>query len=686
MADGAARSGSDCMRRHATMTPAMKVQGACPQCFLCLLMVGMGVVRPLAAQALYSEPLGNGSELLVIAEPLADVTTVVWPAIDDGDVSSRAITSGDLTLIADLEAALSEETTDAAPAVFIVVGGAPVPELRGLLDRVLANRSPSQRPDPAPKTEVQGRFERRLGRPGSDAEIRLEVHLPPPADPSRSTVEVLWSLLPELLNDGLEGVRTRTDGDLGLLEARTESEMADIAHRRLELELARIAENPSLRPERVAAATQRLLVQRRALLERHPDAAHFLLELWIEGGVDAVREFLFAVEGVTLEKVRVAAQQWLPQHPGNIVIVLPPRSYRPRFAEPPQIVQLDSGLTAAVLERSGASLATLCMRPVVVPDLDYELAATVLSRLARELRDDQERPGWIWVNADPPQLELALSAGEFVRLGEVLQAALGRVADDRQPVMAEGGSARRRALRLMAEFLGVAEGMQLSPASLLRPGNLALGLVAEDGETAADALHKFWAQEDLPQVVATSRPVAPVPRTREAAAGGESALVVDLELGAAGDEVVATVLAEVLNRRAAEIFEVSIDVLQPFVPGHRVVLLVASASLPFDELESQLVRGWPALTAPIVEEELVGVRREVAALSSAAWSGATGRARRCAAVAAGAVQWRPTSDLEMSILAVPAESVNSALAGVADWKSLHNTGAGALPIVELDQD
>jgi hypothetical protein len=44
------------------------------------------------------------------------------------------------------------------------------------------------------------------------------------------------------------------------------------------------------------------------------------------------------------------------------------------------------------------------------------------------------------------------------------------------------------------------------------------------------------------------------------------------------------------------------------------------------------------------------------------------------------------SDLEMSILAVSAESVNSILAGFADWKSLHNTGAGALPIVELDQN
>ena len=208
----------------------------------------------------------------MIAEPLADVTTVVWPAIDDGDVSSREITSGDLTLIADLEAALTGEADDTAPSILIVVGGAPVPEIRSVLNRVLANRSPALRPHVVPKNEVEGRFERRLGRPRSDAEIRLEVNLPPPADPSRSTVEILWSLLPELLSDGLEGVRSRTDGDLGLLEARTESEMADIAYQRLQLDLARIAENPSLRPERVAAAARRLLVQRRALLERHPDA------------------------------------------------------------------------------------------------------------------------------------------------------------------------------------------------------------------------------------------------------------------------------------------------------------------------------------------------------------------------------------------------------------------------------
>jgi len=37
-------------------------------------------------------------------------------------------------------------------------------------------------------------------------------------------------------------------------------------------------------------------------------------------------------------------------------------------------------------------------------------------------------------------------------------------------------------------------------------------------------------------------------------------------------------------------------------------------------------------------------------------------------------------------MAVSVETVNSALAGFTDWKSLQNTGAGALPIVELDKN
>ena len=94
---------------------------------------------------------------------------------------------------------------------------------------------------------MEGRLERRLGAAGSEAEIRLEVNLPPPSDPIRSAVEVLWDLLPEVLADDLAGVRSRVDSNQALFEAQTESSSADLAVRKLRLGLARFSENPAYR-------------------------------------------------------------------------------------------------------------------------------------------------------------------------------------------------------------------------------------------------------------------------------------------------------------------------------------------------------------------------------------------------------------------------------------------------------
>jgi len=665
------------------MTPAMKVQDACLQCFLCLLVVGPVVSPPVGAQALHVEALPNGTELLVVAEPLSDATTVVWPSLQG---SGRAVTSGDLTLIADLEEAFESEEGGAAPAVVVAVGGMPPEDLRVLLERLLGGRMTATPPSSTNDAVIEGRLERRLGSPGSEAEIRLEVNLPPPADPARSTVEVLWNLLPQVLADDLEGLRGRVDENRGLLEVRTDPEDADVAMRRLRLGLARVAENPGLQAAEVDAAARRLVVRRRALLEQHPAAALHLLELWTDGRSEAVREFLFGGEGVTVEGVRAAARSWLPQHPGSTVLVLPPRTFNPRFAAPPEILQLDNGLTAAILQRSGTSLATLCLRPVVVPDLDGEVAATILARLAGELRTGQVQPGWVWVNAWPPQLELAAPVDGLGELSEILYEALQRVADDQRPVSEDGGgSARRKALRLMGGVLGVAEGTALSPAELLRTGNLSLGVVADDGEAAAEAIRKFWSSGGTPGGAASAQSVAPVPRTREAAAGDDSVMVVDLELGYSGDEALHLVMAELLERRATAIFpEYEIEVLRPFIPGRRALLLVAAAEGTVEAVEEHLREGWAALTAPAGEEELAIVRRRVAAANAAAWSGASGRARRCAAVAAGAVMWRPSSDLEMTILSVSAEAVSATLAGFAAWDDLLSTGAGMLPIAELE--
>jgi hypothetical protein len=663
----------------------MKVQGAYLQCFIALWVVVWAAAQA-AGQALYVDHLDNGTEVLVVAQPLADATTVVWPSVVDGDRAVKTVTSGDLTLVAGLETALGADGSEAPPVV-VAVGGASVSDLRSVLGRILADRTPRGLPARDGEVLVEGRLERRLGAAGSEAEIRLEVNLPSPSDPMRSAVETLWDLLPEVLGEDLAGVRTRIDGDLALLEARTEASSADMAVSKLRLGLARFGENPALQNAPVEAAARRLQVRRQAFLEEHPQSAELLLELWLAGGTAAVREFLFGVDGVTVKRVQQAALSWLPQHPGNIVVTLPPRSFNPRFARPPTVMQLDNGLSAAVLQGTGSQLASLCLRPVVVPDLDSELAATILARLARELRELDQRPGWVRVDEQPAQIRLAASADQFSELTEVLRAALARAEEDRQPVMTSGGTARRRALRLMAGILGVAEGSNLSPATLLRTGNLSLGVVAEDVEAASEAVNKFWADDRATAGGASVRSVAPVPKIREAAAGDQSVLIVSLELAAVIDETQALVVAELLRSRGEELLaEGTVEILQPFIPGHRVLLVVASAEASMDVLETGVREGWAAFVAPPAEEELAEVRRRVAATNSAEWSGATGRACRCAAIAAGVVGWRTASDLEMSILSVPLDMVHATLSSLADFDSHANTGAGVLPIVELENE
>lgn len=659
----------------------MKVQGACLQGFICLLAVGGWLTSPLAAQTLHLERLGNGSELVLVSQPLADATTVAWPDAAASGGPPLTLVSGNMTLVADLEEAL-RGSGEEPPPVVIAVGAAPLVELRGTLERLL-REDPGAAAGASPGRIVdEGRVERRLGAPGSSVEIRLEVNLPAPADPLRTSVEVLWDLLPEALSTDLAGLRTRIDDGIGVLEGRAPAADVEMTLRRLRRGLARISSDPRLEPALVEAAAERLLVRRRSLLERHPEAALEILELWSDGGRAAVREFLFGGDGVTPTAVLDAARSWLPQHPGAAVVVLPPQAFNPRFASPPKVVQLANGLTAAVLERSGSQLATVCLRPVVVPDLDDRTAAAILTRVAGELRSGRQRPGWVEVRTAPSRLELAGPLDGFAELVEMLHRALSAVAEDQQPAVLDGGDARRRALGLMAGLLGVAEGAELSPAALLRWDNLALGMVAEDEEAAIEAVRKFWALSGA-RGSASARLMAPVPKTREAVAGSSSTLVVALELPEVHDEAARKLLAELLARRGEQLFpDQSFEVLQPFVPGRRVLLVAVSAAAPVHEIERGLRESWSELTREVDELEIEKLRREVAGVEAAYSSGATGHARRCAAVAVGEAGWRPAIEMELAILTLSAERIGGVLEDLRELEAMQTTGAGSLPIVE----
>lgn len=666
------------------MTAAMKVQHSCLQWFLVVAAVALGSAAGVGAQALHTERLVNGTVFIVVEEPLSDATTVAWPAAVEE--MALVVTSGEMTLIADLEAALALSPDGPAPPVVIAAGGVPLAELRGVLERSFAGRTAAPVPTYVREFVDEARMERRLGPPGSEAEIRLQVNLPAPSDPTRTSAEVLWDLLPEVLSGDLAGLRSRTEGSLGILEGRVDADSVDLSLTKLRIGLARISEDPRLQGDQVEAAAHRLLVQRRAFLEKHPEAALHLLDLWNAGGVAAIREYLFAAEGVTLGGIREAARVWLPQHPGSVVVVLPPQALNPRFASPPNILQLDSGLAAAVLERPGASLGVVCLRPVVIPDLDDEMAATILTRVARELREGPERPGWVEVQSSPPRLEIAAPSGRFAELVEALRAATDRVAEDQRSIPFAPGDPRRRALRMTAAVLGVAEGTELTALSLLRQENLAVGVVAEDGEAAVEAVRKFWTIDSRNTRVTSQQPLPTVPKIREAVAGKQSSVVLTLDIPVALGEAQPLVLAELVFGRGSVLFAgADVEVLAPYVPGRSVLLLAVTAVSPLEDLENRLQESWHELTAPVDEEELTPVRRRVAASASARWSGATGRARRCAAVAAGAARWLQAPEMEMNILTVSAETVSEVLSGLGQWDEVPITAAGILPIVEFEE-
>jgi hypothetical protein len=360
--------------------------------------------------------------------------------------------------------------------------------------------------------------------------------------------------------------------------------------------------------------------------------------------------------------------------------VLPPRVFNPRFAPGPINLRLESDLAVTILERAVTPLSVLVLRPVVLPDVDGALAATVLARLAAELRQGESSPGSIQVHAAPLALEIAAPGDAFPELVEVLQRGLSRLDEDERVVTSDPQDARRRTLDLLAGVLGLAHGDGVSPVEVLRRSNLAIGAVVPDGEVGADALRKLLSSESgLGSTEVGS--LQAVPRTRDVVAGRLSTLAVVVDIDPTGGEAVEEVVEEIIRSRAAVQFTGAVvEVLRPLVPGRHVVVVLITIEDALDRLEAQVAKAWPKLVGPVADAELESLRRRVAAQSAARWSGATGRARRCAAVAAGELSWRAPADLEMAILGVGPAEVADALVPSRDLKALETAGAGVLPL------
>jgi len=397
-----------------------------------------------------------------------------------------------------------------------------------------------------------------------------------------------------------------------------------------------------------------------------------------------VRQHLFGLAGVTPESVAWGARQWLPAHPGTATVSLPPLVFHPRFASAPLRVMAAGDLSAVVLERPGTPLAAVCLRPVLVPDLEGAVSATVLARLAAALRADDPAPGWVRVEESPARLELAVSPEALPELLEVLQRSLAVLSSDERPVGQTAVDPRRAALRLMGVHLGLSESGEVAPAGLLRTGNLALGMVVTDAEAAVDALEKLLGEGWGPDKLLASSSLAGTGRTRTAVPGTRSALAVSLPvwegLGRAEAELLRSIL---LARGRAHLPEAEVEVLSPFVPGRRVLIAVVVGEGRLDELEEKVSAAWAEWMGPAGDEELIVVRRRVAATMAASGSGALGRARRCAELAAAGGVWTEPAGDEMEALVCSAERLSAALESLGEWDDMVVTGAGPLPVTSL---
>lgn len=632
---------------------------------------------PVAGQALTVRSLEGGTEVVLVTQTLAEMSAGCWPVLTERmKWEGRCVVGSDLTFTAELEAALGD--LEEAPSVLIIVGGSGRREAIDRAGRALMGKGAGATPPRVGQTMVEGGQERRLGQPGGPSVLRLEVQLPAVDDADRTAVEVLWNLLPHHLTEVSPGLRSRMEGDVGSLEFSGDGDLGDLELRSLRLALAQVSGAPSLESEAVEREANRLRIGRLAQLESVESAGLELLDLWIRGGSDGIRQYLFGPDGVTPARVREAAGQWLPRHPGHAVFVLPPRRFRPRFAPGPQTASMSNDLSATVLARPSAHLATLVLRPVLLSDLTGDAEAVILTRLATALRRSEDRPAHIAVESHPPRLELAAEAGDFPDLCEALQAALAEVASDTTPTTTES-DARRNALRLMAGVLGLDAGAEVTPASVLAPGNLAVGGVAADAELALEALEKFGVGGPASGVTPGDLMVGGVPRHRIPASGTRSAVAVALPL-AVGFPIAETV-AEIVSNRTVRLIEgTAAEVLAPLIPGRAVMVLVVVKDGEVAGLEGDIQKRWAELFAPATEEELEGLRRKVATRVVTVAGGVLGRARVCAAIAAGSDSWRTPSDREMAALTVDLVAVNLDLERLAATSDAQWTASGPAAI------
>ncbi len=211
----------------------------------------------VGAQALTVRSLEGGTEVVLVTQTLAEMSSGCWPVLTENmEMQGRCVVGSDLTFTAALQAELAG--LEEAPSVLIIVGGSGRREAIDLAERVLEGKVTGASLAPADQSLEEGGQERRLGQPGGPSILRLEVQFPPVDDADRTAIEVLWTLLPRHLTKINSGLRTRIEGDVGTLELSVDGDLGGHELRSLRLGLAQVSGDPSLEAEAVEGEAKRL--------------------------------------------------------------------------------------------------------------------------------------------------------------------------------------------------------------------------------------------------------------------------------------------------------------------------------------------------------------------------------------------------------------------------------------------
>lgn len=644
---------------------------------LLLLVVFLLAPSLIGAQALSTEKLKNGTEMMLITRPLAEIDAACFsdPKSEGG---ARCVVAPELLFASVVESELGEAPS---PRGLVILTGS---GQRGILERLsklLEENPPSSTAPPvAAGLKDEGGVERRLGAPGARSSIELRIPLPNAADPRRSAIEVIWEMLPGMLVKEFPSIRAHIDGAIGILNLEVEGESAELRLSELRLALARRAADPSLDPEAILSESHRLQIARMANLEDPESAGRTILSRWQEGGLDAVREYLFGLKSVDRSLVMETMNTWLRIHPGRAAIRLPPRIFQPRFAPGPVAETLDNNLSAAVLERPQIGLSALVLRPILLSGIGGGAEAVVLARVGQALRTGGLPLPSVEVRSDPPRLELVADADDFALLCEALQRALEEVASDQNPVSGSLES-RDRSLQLLGRILGLNSGKEISASDILAPGNLALGALAPDAETALEALRKFGVGGEKRKDQLLSIPIESAFPHREAAAGSKSAVAAAIPVDASWP--VPPFIKALFKSRAEKLWsEARVEVLQPLIPGRKVLVLLVEAEKSGTELEDQVRGEMDTLISPVDEELMVELRRKVVLEETKMSSGIIGRARLCSAIAAGEAAWRAPAQQEIQIMSTEPEILNQALEALRAETKIEWTTVGPMALDE----